>query len=77
VTQTGSAAACVTCLGGINDTILIGAAQAAGNLTGTFTIGDLQDLTDGLAGQGLDGQATTGFAISDINAWIQTTPLAR
>jgi ABC-type branched-subunit amino acid transport system substrate-binding protein len=77
VTQTaGSAAACVTCLGGINNTMLLGAAQAAGNVTGTFTIGDLQDLTDGLAGQGLDGQATTAFAISDINAWVQTTPLA-
>jgi len=75
-TVSSTAPACVTCLGGINNTMLIGAAQAAGNLTGTFTIGDLQDLTDGLAGQGLDGQATTGFAISDINAWIKTTPLA-
>jgi len=76
ITAESTESACVTCLGGINNTILIGAAQAAGNVTGTFTIGDLQDLTDGLAGQGLDGQATTGFAISDINAWIQTTPLA-
>ena len=70
VTVTASASSsipvCGTCLGGINNTMLIGAAQAAGNLTGTFTIGDLQDLTDGLAGQGLDGQATTAFAISDI-----------
>ncbi len=56
--------------------MLIGAAQAAGNVSGTFTIGNLQDLTDGLAGQGLDDQAVSGFAISDINAWIQTTPLA-
>ncbi len=66
----------MTCLGGINSTMLIGAAQAAGNLTGTFTIGNLQDLSSSLAGQGQDDQATSGFAIQDINAWIQTTPLA-
>jgi branched-chain amino acid transport system substrate-binding protein len=69
------AAACDTCLGGINNTMLIGAVQAAGNLTGTFTIGNLQDLTDGLAGQGADDSATSGFALTDINAWLQTTPL--
>jgi branched-chain amino acid transport system substrate-binding protein len=56
--------------------MLIGAAQAAGNLTGTFTIGNMQDLSDGLSGQGMDDVATSGFAISDINAWLQTTPLA-
>ena len=66
----------MTCLGGINNTILLGAEQAAGNLTGTFTIGNLQDLSGSLAGQGQDDQATSGFAISDINAWIATTPLA-
>ena len=75
-TETGTAAPCFSCLGGINNTMLIGAAQAAGNLTGTFTIGDMQDLTSTLAGQGHDDVATSGFAISDINAWIQTTPLA-
>jgi branched-chain amino acid transport system substrate-binding protein len=56
--------------------MLIGAAQAAGNLTGTFTIGDMQDLTSTLSGQGHDDVVTSGFAISDINAWIQTTSLA-
>jgi branched-chain amino acid transport system substrate-binding protein len=71
-----SAPTCVSCLGGINNTMLLGAAQAAGNLSGTFTIGNMQDLSDGLSGQGLDDVATSGFAISDINAWIQTTPLA-
>lgn len=77
VTSTGSAAApCFSCLGGINNTMLIGAEQAAGNLTGTFTIGNMQDLTDGLSGQSHDDAATSGFAITDINAWIQTTPLA-
>ena len=76
VTATGTAAApCFSCLGGINNTMLIGAAQAAGNLTGTFTIGNLQDLTSSLAGQGHDDVVTAGFAISDINAWIQTTSL--
>ncbi len=75
-TVTASGAACGTCLQGINETMLIGAAQAAGNLTGTFTIGNLQDLTDGLAGQGADDVATSGFALSDINAWLQTTQLA-
>ena len=78
VTVTGTAtgaAACGTCLGGINNTMLLGAAQAAGNLTGNFVIGNLQDLTDGLAGQGLDDQVTSTLAINDINAWIQTTPL--
>jgi branched-chain amino acid transport system substrate-binding protein len=75
-TTTVTGAACDTCLAGINETMLLGAVQAAGNLTGTFTIGNLQDLTDGLSGQGLDDQATSGFAIADINAWLQTTPLA-
>ena len=71
VTSTATGAACGTCLGGINNTMLIGAAEAAGNLSGTFTIGDLQDLTDGLAGQGLDDQVTSNLAITDINAWAQ------
>jgi branched-chain amino acid transport system substrate-binding protein len=75
VTGTGPPA-CLSCLGGLNNSILVGAAQAAGNLSGTFTIGDLQDLSDGLAGQGADDAANAGFAIQDINAWIQTTPLA-
>jgi len=70
-TVTATGAACVTCLGGINNTMLVGAAEAAGNLSGTFTIGDLQDLSDGLSGQGLDDQAVSNFAISDINAWAQ------
>jgi len=72
VTTTAQGAACVTCLGGINNTMLLGAAEAAGNLSGTFTIGDLQDLSDGLSGQGLDDQAVSNFAISDINAWAKT-----
>lgn len=62
----------MTCLGGINNTMLLGAAEAAGNLSGTFTIGNLQDLSDGLSGQGLDDQAVSNFAISDINAWAQS-----
>ena len=69
ITTTAQGAACVTCLGGINNTMLLGAAEASGNLSGTFTIGDLQDLSDGLSGQGLDDQAVSNFAISDINAW--------
>ena len=76
VTGTNTGAACVTCLGGINNTMLIGAVQAAGNLSGTFTIGNLQDLSSSLAGQGQDDQVTSGFAIADINAWLATTPLA-
>lgn len=76
ITATATGAACPSCLGGINNTMLIGAAQAAGNLTGTFTIGNLQDLSDGLSGQGMDDVATAGFALQDINAWIATTPLA-
>ena len=75
-TATATGAACVTCLGGVNNTMLQGAIQAAGNLSGTFSIGDLQDLSSTLAGQGQDDQATSGFAISDINAWLATTPLA-
>jgi len=71
VTSTATGAVCATCLGGINNTMLLGAAEAAGNLSGTFTIGDLQDLTDGLAGQGLDDQVTSNLAITDINAWAQ------
>jgi branched-chain amino acid transport system substrate-binding protein len=72
ITQTGTAAACGTCLGGINNTLLLGAAQAAGNVSGKFTIGNLQDLSDGLAGQGLDDQVVSGLAITDINAWAQS-----
>src|SRR5207245_5887206 len=68
VTSTATGAACVTCLGGINGTMLLGAAQAAGNLSGTLTIGQLDDLTDGLSGVGKAIQQTTGFAIKDINA---------
>jgi branched-chain amino acid transport system substrate-binding protein len=76
VTKTATGAACPSCIGGINNTMLIGAAQAAGNVTGTFTIGDLQDLSDGLSGQGADDVATANFALTNINAWIQTTSLA-
>ena len=71
VTSTATGVACGTCLGGINNTVLLGAAEAAGNLSGTFTIGDLQDLTSSLAGQGLDDQVTSALAITDINAWAQ------
>ncbi len=66
---TASGGPCATCLGGVNNTMLLGAAEAAGNLSGTFVIGNLQDLSDGLSGQGLDDQATSNLAISDINAW--------
>ncbi len=75
-TKTVQGASCYQCLDGINETMLAGAAQAAGNLTGTFNIGVLDDLTAGLAGEGKEVQATTAFAISDINAWLQTTSLA-
>jgi len=75
VTSTAAGAACSTCLAGINGTMLLGAAQAAGNLSGTLTIGDLTDLTGGLSGEGKAVQSTTGFAISDINKWLATTPL--
>ena len=68
-TTTVSGAVCDSCLGGINNTVLLGAAQAAGNLSGTFTIGNLQDLSDGLSGQGQDDQAVSNFAMQDINAW--------
>jgi branched-chain amino acid transport system substrate-binding protein len=68
-TSTASGAGCFSCLEGINNTMLLGAAEAAGNLTGTFTIGNLQDLSDGLAGQGLDDQVTSNLAITDINGW--------
>lgn len=71
-TATATGASCPSCLGGINNTMLLGAAEAAGNLSGTFTIGDLQDLSDGLSGQGLDDQAVSNFAISDINAWAHS-----
>ena len=74
--STVSGTPCFSCLGGINNSMLIGAAQAAGNLSGTFTIGDMQDLTSSLSGQGHDDAITSQFAISDINAWIQTTALA-
>ena len=73
VTSTaGAGAACGTCLGGVNNSVFLGAAESAGNLTGTFTIGDLQDLSDGLAGQGLDDQVVSTLAINDINAWTHT-----
>ena len=76
-TATGTPApTCFSCLGGVNNSMLVGAVQAAGNLSGTFTIGNMQDLSSGLAGQGLDDQATSGFAIQDINNWLATTALS-
>ncbi|MDA4128061.1 MAG: ABC transporter substrate-binding protein [Thaumarchaeota archaeon] len=61
---------------GINGSLLIGAAQAAGNISGTFTVGVLEDLTSDLASQGISDKATTQLAITDINSWLATTPLA-
>jgi len=71
VTSTAAGAACSTCLSDINNTMLLGAAEAAGNLSGTFVIGNLQDLSSSLSGIGSDDQAVSNFAISDINAWAQ------
>jgi len=53
--------------------MLQGAAQAGAGLTGTFTIGVLDDLTAGLAGEGKEVQATTGFALQDLNAWLKAS----
>jgi branched-chain amino acid transport system substrate-binding protein len=75
-TVTAAGAACYTCLDGLNNTMLTGAVQAAGNLTGTFTIGNLVDLTSALSGEGTEVKSTTAFALQDINAWLQTTTLA-
>ena len=76
VTTTAQGASCGQCLLGLNETLLQGSVQAAGNLSGTMTIGVLDDLTSQLAGEGVTVQATTGFAIHDINAWLQSTRLA-
>ena len=77
VTTTAQGASCPQCLGGINETLLQGAVQAglAYSLSGNFVIGNLVDLTSDLAGEGKEVQATTAFAITDINAWLATTPL--
>lgn len=60
----------------LNPSLLTGAVQAAGNLSGTFTIGVLNDLTSELAGEGKGVQQTTSYAIQDINTWLGSTSLA-
>ncbi|MDA4111029.1 MAG: penicillin-binding protein activator [Thaumarchaeota archaeon] len=47
-----------------------------GGLSGTISIGVLDDLTDGLSGIGAKINFTTHQAINDINAYLQNTPYA-
>ena len=48
----------------------------SGGLSGTINIGVLDDLTDGLSGEGIKINFTAHQAINDINAYLQNTPWA-
>ncbi|MGI0078150.1 MAG: ABC transporter substrate-binding protein [Nitrososphaerales archaeon] len=50
--------------------------SSTSSLSGTVNIGVLDDLTDGLSGEGLKINYTVHQAVNDINAYIQTTSLA-
>lgn len=49
---------------------------ASGGLSGTVSIGVLDDLTDGLSGEGLKINYTVHQAVNDINSYVQTTSWA-
>jgi branched-chain amino acid transport system substrate-binding protein len=53
-----------------------GSGNSSGGLSGTINIGVLDDLTDGLSGEGIKINFTVHQAISDINAYLQNTPWA-
>jgi branched-chain amino acid transport system substrate-binding protein len=50
--------------------------SGGGGLSGTVNIGVLDDLTDGLSGEGIKINFTAHQAITDINAYLQNTPWA-
>ncbi len=53
-----------------------GTTSASGGLSGTVSIGVLDDLTDGLSGEGLKINYTVHQAVNDINAYLQNTSWA-
>src|SRR5579862_2172106 len=53
-----------------------GSGSSSGGLSGTISIGVLDDLTDGLSGEGLKINNTVHQAVNDINAYLQNTSWA-
>ena len=82
VTSPGSGGATVTTTvsggGGatVTTTVNGGGGGGGGGLSGTISIGVLDDLTDGLSGEGVKINYTVYQAINDINAYINSTTFA-
>src|SRR5258708_3687518 len=61
--------------GGATATTTVGGG-GGGGLSGTVNIGVLDDLTDGLSGEGIKINYTAYQAVNDINAYLATTAYA-
>ena len=57
-------------------TVTVGGTGGGGGLSGTVNIGVLDDLTDGLSGEGIKINYTARLAVNDINNYLQTTAFA-
>src|SRR5579872_458824 len=79
VTSPGTGGSTVTVTGpgsGTTVTTTVSGGSGGGGLSGTINIGVLDDLTDGLSGEGIKINYTAYQAINDINSYLATTSYA-
>jgi branched-chain amino acid transport system substrate-binding protein len=72
----GTGGATVTVTGPGTTATVTGTGSSSGGLSGTVNIGVLDDLSDGLSGEGIKINFTVHQAIDDINAYLQNTSWA-
>ncbi len=76
ITGSGSAPATTTVTSPGTTVTVSGSGSSSSGLSGIVTIGVLDDLTDGLSGEGLKINFTVHQAVNDINAYLQNTSWA-
>jgi branched-chain amino acid transport system substrate-binding protein len=77
ITTAGAPGTTVTLPGTTLTTTASGSGSSSSSgLSGTVNIGVLDDLTDGLSGEGIKINFTVHQAVNDINAYLQNTPWA-
>jgi branched-chain amino acid transport system substrate-binding protein len=76
ITQAGSGTTVTLPGTTLTTTASASGSSSSGGLSGTVNIGVLDDLTDGLSGEGIKINFTVHQAINDINAYLQNTPWA-
>ena len=76
IAGSGSAPATTTVTSPGTTVTVSGSGSSSSGLSGIVTIGVLDDLTDGLSGEGIKINFTVHQAVNDINAYLQNTSWA-